>query len=145
MQTIERVGGFIVQETHDEKGFALVVRFPGLDANLHVSGKYGGFGLVETLGGNVTIEEYVLVELLRQLKERAEEAPRWIAVEDESPACELCDGGWLSVPVIGWDGKRVIPCYFSRDDDAEERFMTDEGLPLLITHWTPVPAPPENA
>jgi Protein of unknown function (DUF551) len=64
-------------------------------------------------------------------------APAWISVEDRLPE--------LGESVLIWDGQcRRVGFYLKTGEYYYYWESTDDEYPLDITHWMPLPEPPET-
>ncbi|HFU0042006.1 TPA: DUF551 domain-containing protein [Escherichia coli] len=90
------------------------------------------------------VQEYVKLERLQN------------ALSGNSP---VSPGGWISCSdrmpeirqtVIGWNGYAVRQCVYTRNEYAktqkgrEPRFETLTGIWHGVTHWMPLPEPPQG-
>ncbi len=86
---------------------------------------------------------------------RAEITPLYAA-----PSAPVIPDGWISCSermpeirqtVIGWNGYAVRQCVYTRNGYAktqkgrEPRFETSTGIWHGVTHWMPLPEPPQEA
>ena len=78
----------------------------------------------------------------------ADAHPHWISVEDELPIINHNDSEWEfsdDVIVELKDGDIAVGRY-ERDNSTDEHYWVLYGVDkdLFVTHWMPLPAPPEH-
>ncbi len=86
------------------------------------------------------------IDSLRAEIARLREERRWISVEERLPKDDvevlICGTGWGS-PAIGWREHQphyIVPeTIWTLGDDVDRGYP-----PQDITHWMPLPAPPEE-
>lgn len=71
----------------------------------------------------------------------ADSHPHWISVEDELPP-KKSEYDALSNNVLATDGKEIYESVYNHD--FEEWFTHDLWAINNITHWMPLPSPPEH-
>ncbi len=106
---------------------------------------------------NVAMEDKLKINMERQWPEPKDGEPRLhIKEPGNSP---VTPDGWISCSdrmpeirqtVIGWNGYAVRQCVYTRNEYAktqkgrEPRFETLTGIWHGVTHWMPLPEPPQE-
>lgn len=82
--------------------------------------------------------EKALQEIERLQAELAEvEKPKWISVSERLPECECLATGFQSEMIIG---------YIRDNEESETGYIAENECEILydVTHWMPLPEPPEE-
>jgi hypothetical protein len=101
--------------------------------------------LIEERGVHSSRVSALLARAVSEI-ERLREERRWISVEERLPKDDvevlICGTGWGS-PAIGWREHQphyIVPeTIWTLGDDVDRGYP-----PQDITHWMPLPAPPEE-
>jgi hypothetical protein len=86
----------------------------------------------------ITSEQRVS-ELLDEVDELESKIPRWISVEERLPEDE--DRELTSV--LGWNGVSAREVVFAPRERSGSQWSSAAGGHEFITHWMPLPEPPE--
>ncbi|MCQ2439462.1 MAG: DUF551 domain-containing protein [Oscillospiraceae bacterium] len=106
-------------------------------------------GFVKAMLGAADIIEQ-LAEKCDQLEweRNAEPAAGWISVKDRMPTYEEC-GDFVLVVVNGKLGSNtyedaICLCWLTEDGDEWTEYGTGNDLTGMVSHWVPLPDPPEQ-
>ncbi len=104
-------------------------------------------GVIEDGGKRIAELEAKLVSQTYKLNEMSGNSPvipdGWISCSERMPE--------IRQTVIGWNGYAVRQCVYTRNEYAktqkgrEPRFETLTGIWHGVTHWMPLPEPPQEA
>lgn len=64
--------------------------------------------------------------------------PQWISVEDEMPDTDDCGNSDFHL-VYGSHDSYHVAYYCGKNE-----WYTEDGEPLIVTHWMPLPQPPKK-